>query len=387
MSLRISRLELDDFRGYSRFLLEGVGQLVVLVGPNAVGKTNVIEGIQLLTSAESFRKPSWGEVVSWGAPSARLAARFEDGARVVEHRLVVRGNTRSYEVNGKKRNASAVRGTCPSVLFIPDDLQLVKASSARRRAELDSFGAQLSREYARLRADYQQALRQRNLLVRDGVHQGALFESWDEALAVNGARLCANRMRLFSRVASHMEEIYARIVPGEELTCAYLPSWARFDAAGRQLADAPRADLLPEAGEPDVGAAQEELLALSRRLAAVELRRGTSLVGPHKDEAAFFIRGANARLFGSQGQQRTVVLAWKLAEVEVVREITGQRPVLLLDDVMSELDERHRDALTDFVGHAAQTFVTTANLGYFSEPLLSEAEVVRLPVEGTRYAY
>lgn len=388
MSLRITSLVLDDFRGYSHFALEGLGQLTLLVGPNAVGKTNVVEGIELLTSAESFRKPSWGETISWGAPSARLEARLEGDGRVLDHRLVIKGNARSYEVNGKKKRASEVRGSCPCVLFIPDDLQMVKASSARRRASLDSFGAQLSKGYAALRSDYQQTLRQRNLLVKDGVHAGPLFESWDDALAVTGARLCVSRMRLFSRLAAHMEDIYSSIVDGEELSCVYIPSWQRFDDGGRQRADVARFDLLPaDEGEVSVEEAQNRLSGLSRSLAPVELRRGTSLVGPQKDEVAFFIRGNNARLFGSQGQQRTIVLAWKLAEVELTREIAGQEPVLLLDDVMSELDERHREALTSFIETGAQTFVTTANLGYFSERLLAGADIVELPIDGTRYSY
>lgn len=387
MPLKVTRLELDDFRGYSRFGLEGIGQLTLLVGPNAVGKTNIVEGIELLTSAESFRRPSWDETVSWGAPSARLEARFEGDGRVVDHRLVIRDGARHYEVNGKKRRAPAVRETCPCVLFIPDDLQMVKASSAARRQALDALGSRLSQGYARLRGDYQKTLRQRNLLVRDGVHSGALFESWDAALAVNGARLCAARMRLFARLAAHMERIYPSIVAGEELECAYVPSWERFDAAGRQLADAPRADLLERSGPPAVEEARERLEGLSGRLAAVELRRATSLVGPHKDEVAFFIGGKNARLFGSQGQQRTIVLAWKLAEVELAREIRGAEPVLLLDDVMSELDGDRREALTSFIETSAQTFVTSANLGYFSERLLGRADIVELPIDGTRYAY
>ena len=119
----------------------------------------------------------------------------------------------------------------------------------------------------------------------------------------------------------------------------------------------------------------------------MELRRKTSLVGPHKDEVAFFINGRNARLFASQGQQRTIVLCWKLAEVEVVRDVLGVEPLLLLDDVMSELDERHRFALTEFIDRSVQTFVTTTNLGYFSDELLERANIVHVPVEGTKHSY
>lgn len=392
MPLSIGNIRFDEYRGYSRLELADLGHLVVLVGPNAVGKTNIIEGIQLLTAGESFRKPGWTEVVSWDAEYACIRAELVDEAanRSITHKMTAAAGKRSYEVNGKKRPASAVRGTCPSVLFIPDHLQMVKASSATRRDVIDALAVQLSKPYAALKADYASALRQRNLLIKNEVHAGPLFESWDESLAVNGARLAVNRMRLFARLAAHTSEIYAQLADGEQLECVYLPSWERFDDAGRQKPDAASLDdvaVSRGAREIDVEEAQTLIGEWSKRLAAQELSRKTSLVGPHKDEVAFFVSGRNARLFASQGQQRTIVLAEKLAEVELVREFTGTAPVLLLDDVMSELDARRRDALTEFIDRSTQTFVTTTNLGYFSSELLEQAQVIELPIAGTRREY
>lgn len=392
MPLFIGNIRFDEYRGYSRLELADLGHLVVLVGANAVGKTNIIEGIQLLTAGESFRRPAWAEVVSWDAECACIRAELvdADANRSITHKMTVSCGKRSYEVNGKKRSASAVRGTCPSVLFIPDHLQMVKASSAHRRDVVDALAVQLSKPYAAIKADYAAALRQRNLLIKNEVHAGPLFESWDESLAVNGARLAVNRMRLFSRLSEHASEIYAQLADGERLECAYLPSWERFDEAGRQkgdaasIADIERARDVCELGIED---AQKLIGECSRRLAPQELSRKTSLVGPHKDEIAFFVSGRNARLFASQGQQRTIVLAEKLAEVELVRELTGTAPVLLLDDVMSELDARRRDALTEFIDRSTQTFITTTNLGYFSSELLDQAQVIELPIEGTRRKY
>ena len=387
MTLHIDRLVLDEFRGYTHFELDGIARLTILAGENAVGKTNVVEGIQLLTMGESFRRPSWSETISWGSDAARLYARFCDEKHCVEHVLKIAGNERAYEVNGKKKTAAGVRGTFPCVLFIPDDLQMVKAASAKRRDALDLLGAQLSKNYASLKNDYQQTLRQRNLLIRDELAFGPLFESWNESLALNGARLLANRWRLFERLAAHMAQIYAAVVPGERLDAVYLPSWSRFDANGRQLGDASTLKEAPEAMLGAVDEMQREILDFAHTFGDVELRRKTSLVGPHKDEVAFFINGRNARLFASQGQQRTIVLCWKLAEVEVVRDVLGVEPLLLLDDVMSELDERHRFALTEFIDRSVQTFVTTTNLGYFSDELLERANIVRVPLEGTKHSY
>lgn len=392
MGLSVTNIRFDEYRGYSHLELSELGPLVVLVGPNAVGKTNIIEGIQLLTAGESFRKPSWDELVSWDAGSAVIRATLEDAAenRVVEHRMLAAGGKRSYEVNGKKKTASALRGTCPCVLFIPDHLQLVKASSAQRRDAIDALAVQLSASYGPLKADYASTLRQRNLLLKEGIHSGPLFESWDESLAVHGARLCVNRMRLFARLAAHMEEIFPRLVPGEELSCLYLPSWMRFGDDGRQRGDIPQLSSICTTDHlVDLGLEQVQGLIerWSGMLADQELSRKTTLVGPHKDELAFFINGRNARLFASQGQQRTIVLAWKLAEVELVRELAGTDPVLLLDDVMSELDAARRDALTSFIEGSTQAFITTTNLGYFSPELLAAAQVVELPLPGTRHEY
>lgn len=387
MSLHVETLLLDDFRGYSHISLEGLSRLTVIAGPNAAGKTNVVEALQLLCSGTSFRKPSWSETISWGREVARLHARFEGDGRLVEHRLVIRGNERTYEVNGKKRSAAAIRGTCPCVLFIPDDLQMVKASSGMRRGTIDELGVQLSKNYAQLKSEYQKVLRQRNLLIRDGVGDPFLLESWNESLALNGARLCVSRWRLFSRLADYAANIYTELVNGEEVHLGYLPSWARFDGEGRQLGDVNDVSQFGFDEVCDVESAQERIGECLRRFSEIERRRKTTLFGPHKDEIVFFINGKNARLFASQGQQRTLVLAWKLAEVRLVDEIVGQNPVLLLDDVMSELDAAHRGTLSKFVEQAAQTFITTANLGYFSGGLLSKAHVIEMPISGTRHVY
>lgn len=386
MSLSVVQLALDGFRGYTHFQLDKLSRLTILVGPNAVGKTNIIEALELLCAGESFRRPAWSETITWGCEHARAEAVFEDGPRHIEHRLDVQGNAHSFEVNGKKKSAAQLRGTCPCVLFIPDDLQMVKAASARRRDALDSLGTQLSKSYGALKSEYGKTLRQRNLLIKDELDYGSLFDSWTDTLAVNGARLCVNRMRLFRRLAHHMERIYSELVGGERLSARYLPSWMRFDEMGAQIGDVPEEGLI--SCEPDdvpsIEQVQQTISETCTRLRSVEHRRRTSLVGPHKDEVVFFIEGKNARLFGSQGQQRTIVLCWKLAEVELVSELLEKEPILLLDDVMSELDERHRDALTGFIERSAQTFITTTNLGYFSSGLLEGADVVELPIPGTR---
>jgi len=362
VGLSIHRVDVTDFRSYERFSLRPDCRLTVLAGPNAAGKTNLIEAIQLLTAADSFRKPSWNETVRAGAERAVLSLEASGDGRKLEIRLEVTQNgRRKYSVNGKaRRGAGHVAGILPCVIFTPDDLRMVKDSAEKRRGALDSLGGQLSPTYARLKAEYEKILRQRNALLRDGIGPGQLLDPWTERLISVGGALVGHRRRLFDRLASAMAAVYGQLAEDGALTATYVPSWERDGVAVQGTAE----DVMR--------------LHLSAR-AAAEQSRGSTISGPHRDEIVFRIGDAEARAFASQGQQRTVALAWKLAEVEVVSQIASQAPVLLLDDVMSELDERRRHALTSFVGASSQTVITTTNLGYFEGDLLERARVVALP--------
>jgi len=256
-----------------------------------------------------------------------------------------------------------VAGLLPSVVFTPDDLDMVKGPSERRRSSIDDLGEQISATYGSLRRDYAKVVKQRNALLRDGGRE-AHSAVWEERLVALGSSLLAHRERLLARVMACAAEAYAGMADGEPLT------WVYADRSG-----------LPEGREPG-GLTQQQAAAAMREALeqrrAEESRRLVTLVGPHRDDIVFFVGGREARVFASQGQQRTVALAWKLAEVQIVHEVLRRRPVLLLDDVMSELDAERRSALSSLVTADTQTFVTTTNLGYFSPELLEGATIVEL---------
>lgn len=360
MGLLVTSLELRDFRNYEELRMNPDPGLTLLVGPNATGKTNVIEAIQLLTAAVSFRRPLWGETVRWGADEARLKMIAHGDGRSLEVEMSVTSEgRRSYQVNGKsKRTLSEVAGILPCVVFTPDDLRMVKDAAEKRRAAVDGVGDQLSAAYRSSRAEYERVLRQRNRLLKEDRQDEGLLRLWSDRLVESGAVYTARRRRLFERLAEKMSEVYLMLAGKEELVARYRPSWE---------------EAVPE-GEGD-REAMEEALKMKR---PEEMKRRISLVGPHRDEISFSVNGRDARSFASQGQQRTIALAWKLAEVRVITEVGGQPPILLLDDVMSELDEARRHALTRFVGEAAQTLVTTTNLGYFDPELVGRAKTVNL---------
>jgi len=362
---RITSLELTEFRNYARFSLEPHEGLTILEGPNGVGKTNIIEAIGLVTRGESFRTTVWQDLVRWGSDTASvlMAAEDEGGGRT-DVALQVAGSRRTYRVNGTvRRRVSDVMGAVPAVVFTPEDLRIVKDSADRRRGALDSLGGQLSQSYAATRSEYERIVRQRNALLRSAEASDQELEPWTERLLETGALLRTLRVRLLGQLAADVTEVYSELTGGENLTLVYV-----------DRDEEPSAEQ-DEFREED--AVVRMKLAQERR-APEERARGTSLVGPHRDDITFVLEGRDARAFASQGQQRTIALAWKLAEVDSVEKTVQATPVLLLDDVMSELDGSRRQRLAAFVGERTQTFVTTTNLGYFEADFVSAAKVVTL---------
>jgi len=359
VGLLVRSVEMRDFRSFDRRDIDFCEGITVLVGRNASGKTNTVEALQLLTCGRSFRKPRAAHLVREGASMARLEGRLEGDGRVIDVSMVATAEGRKFLLNDKPCRPASLEGTLLSVLFNPDDLLLVKGSASARRAEVDDFAGQANQGYRKVLRAYTRAVEQRNRLLKEEVPDLALLDAWDESIALGGATLLLHRVRLFERLRAHIEGIYGEISGSEQLGCEYVCS----------VCDDPRGMTREELRDTYL-----ECLALGR---ADDLRRQQTLVGPHRDDVRFLLDGRDARDFGSQGQQRSVVLAWKMAEVALAEEIVGSKPLLLLDDVMSELDERRREAMTGFVKAGMQTVVTTTNLGYFSPEALSGAEVVQ----------
>ena len=360
MGLAVSTLELRDWRNFEQRDIAFSPGMTVLHGPNAVGKTNTGEALQLLTAGASFRKPRPVQLVREGCESAKATVHLRGDGRVVDVSCLVEGSRRKFRRNGKPCQSADVPESLMSVLFNPDDLAFVKRGASQRRDELDAFGRQANRGFAKVLAAYQRAEEQRNRLLKEEQPNLALLDAWDASVALGGATLLLARLRLFERLVPKVREVYARICDGEDLACRYECSLGD-DVAGM--------------GRDELTARFLERLAQGR---SDDLRRQQTLVGPHRDDLSFTLDGRDARTFGSQGQQRSVVLAWKMAEVALCEEVLGERPLLLLDDVMSELDAERRDAVTRFVQGGIQTVVTTTNLGYFPDELLAGAEVVSI---------
>lgn len=360
MGLVVETLSMRNWRNFGERSIDLSPGMTVLCGHNAVGKTNTVEALQMLTAGASFRKPKPAQLVREECDSARIEARLTGDGRVVDVACDIENQRKRFTRNGKRCVAADLSDSLMSVLFNPDDLSFVKRGASYRREELDDFGRQANRGFAKVLAAYGRSIEQRNRLLKAEHVDFALLDAWDASVALGGATLLVARVRLFERLRAHISRIYEEISEGERLDCTYESS------LGQDLSGMSRDEVC------DLFAAR---LAEGRD---DDLRRQQTLVGPHRDDLTFTIDGRDARAFGSQGQQRAVVLAWKMAEVELAQEIVGERPLLLLDDVMSELDERRRAAMCRFVQNGIQTVITTTNLGYFPQELLDDAKVVEI---------
>lgn len=365
MSLTIQRIEFCNFRNYDHLVLENLGFTTIFVGENAVGKTNIVEGIQLMTAIESFRHPQIKHLMKDESDQTSVSVLLKDSSRCLDLELLLFEGKRRYLLNGKPRKGNELKALCPAVMFNPDDLNLVKGPNGPRRDALDSLISQLSANHQVICKDYANVIKHKNALLKDEAPDD-LIESINEMLITVGAQLLAYRLSLFKKLKVSLSSIYSTIVNAREsLTCAYQPSWCEEENPFHLTRD-------------------DIKRLLSQALDDVfeeEKQRHRCMVGPHADGIQFSINDKDARDFASQGQQRSVVLAYKLSEVALIKDILGQQPILLLDDVMSELDEKRRNTLVQFIEDDMQVFITTTNLAYFSNETLEKADVIHLPID------
>lgn len=375
MALTINRIEFYQFRNYPALVLDGMQRVIVFVGENAAGKTNILEGIHLATACRSFRNANAEQLVMEGVGEmqARVALQLVDENRDLTVEALMEQGKRTWRLNGKTAKTSDIRGLAPTVVFTPDDLQLIKGPQSERRAALDVLGAQITPNHQTIRLDFEEVLRHKNRLLKDEA-DAVMLETINELMVTCGAQLTFYRANLFARLAPKIIKRYELLSSGKEaLTCEYVPSWVDHgQLSGEEIALAEQGRLTRDE------ARRLTRLALERRFDD-ERTRQRSIIGPQADKIVFKLDGRDAGIFASQGQQRSIVLAWKLAEVDLITEVLGHTPILLLDDVMSELDGARRAALETCIDEAAQAFITTTNLGYFTETALAKAGVITLP--------
>ena len=379
----IRSIRLLDVRGYAALdAVFGAGPQLVW-GPNAAGKTSLLEAIVLLAWGRSHRTSTDGEIIRWGAGLARVEGSVGAGVRdglttggreeIVEVAIVASpaggAGRKRIRVNGVPRRAASLVGLLRTVVFAPEEMLLIAGAPGLRRSAIDQLAGQRWPAYGAALTQYGRALAQRNSLlraIREEQATRAELRYWDEPLLDAGGEVVALRLRLLADLAEPLSRAHAEIAPDEAAAAALAIRYATN--APLQAGETPRQ-------------------ALARRLAETadkEVWNGSTLVGPHRDDLVFELAGRDLGGFASRGQQRTAILAFKLAELDLLTAQDGTPPLLLLDDVFSELDPDRRAHLVRRIAELPQAFVTTTTLDDLSPELVRIAATweVRAPGSG-----
>jgi DNA replication and repair protein RecF len=346
----LETISLLDLRGYPALDVTFVPGPHLIWGPNAAGKTSLLEAMVVLAWGRSHRTTADGELIRWGSDLARVEGRV--GGDVIEVAIIRSGASgaagrKRVRVNGLPRRAAGLAGLLRVVVFAPEDMLLIAGSPSLRRGVIDQLASSISPVYGDALSTYGRTLQQRNSLLRAIREEGASRDElrfWDSAFLDSGAAIVTERRRLLEVLAGPLAAAHAEIAPDEAATARLTLAYSTNAAA-----------------QPGETARR----ALARRLAETadkEVWNGSTLIGPHRDDLIFELGGRDLASFASRGQQRTAILALKLAELDMLTDLDGRPPLLLLDDVFSELDPERRSHLVRRIAELPQAFVTTTTL-------------------------
>lgn len=381
--MRLTRLTLINFRNYSRLELALRRPLTVLQGENAQGKSNLLEAIYLLATSRSPRASADREIINWLAsddlqPYARIDADVERADRAERVEITILKNNgavngaavrKQIRINGVNRRALDLLGHLNVVLFVPQDVDLVAGSPSLRRRYLDITLCQINPKYCRALSAYNQVIVQRSHLLRrlrERAGDPEQLRYWDETLAEQGAEVMAWRRKAIQMLDQLAGAIHDDLAGGKELLhLRYQPSLALSE----ELQPSPDMELA--VADEEISGIRAEFARKLPQIRKQEVLQGACLAGPHRDDLRFIVNGRDLQTYGSRGQQRTAALSLKLAETQLMQRATGEYPVLLLDDVLSELDAPRRQYLLQAVSGAQQAVITTTDFHLFPDSFLN----------------
>lgn len=369
----LKHLHLQNFRNYSSQSVAFTAPKTILLGDNAQGKSNLLEAVELLATLKSHRTSRDRDLVQEGTKVGHIKAQLNKALGPSDLNLVLRnGGRRTAILNGEtlKRQQDFL-GSLNAVQFSSLDIDLVRGGPGGRRSWIDTLLTQLEPVYAYILQQYSQVLKQRNAFIKkhtgeeaDGIgtidpEQMAI---WDAQLATTGTRVIRRRLRVLNRLIP-LAQSWHRAISGstEQLTITYQPN-------------VPLSDSKEDQDQPHI--IQQAFLDKIKTRVTAEYYQRTSLTGPHRDDIDFVINQTPARQYGSQGQQRTLVLSLKLAELELIESVIGEPPLLLLDDVLAELDLKRQNQLLETIQDRFQTLITTTHLGSFDSQWLKESQIL-----------
>ncbi|MBC1435438.1 DNA replication/repair protein RecF [Listeria rocourtiae] len=357
--MHLENLVLRQFRNYKEQELTFDNKINVFLGENAQGKTNLLESILLLAVAKSHRTTNDKDFISWEAESAKIEGRVEKHGQSVPLELTLTQKGKKAKVNHlEQKKLSQYVGNLNVVMFAPEDLSLVKGAPGVRRRFINMEIGQMQPVYLHDLSQYQRILQQRNHFLKQAQikrkHDSTMWQILTEQFIEVAVKLTKRRADFVKRLEQFAVPIHFEISRElEHLKLEYKPS--------------------VELEGSDTAEWQANLYKKMESIAQREIDRGVTLIGPHRDDLFFYVNDQNVQVFGSQGQQRTTALSVKLAEIDLIFEETGEYPILLLDDVLSELDDFRQSHLLAAIQGKVQTFVTTTSIDGIDHVTLNDA--------------
>lgn len=353
--MRVEAFEIEQFRNIHKISLTPCNGANIIYGDNAQGKTNLLEAIWLFSGSKSFRGSKDAEFTKFGESYAKLILDFFAKGRSQSSVISFTEDKKNVLLNEiKQESITRLTGEFCTVVFSPDHLSLIKQGPDKRRKLIDTSLMQAYPKYLKLIDGYNRALKQRNVLLKDIPQHAALLDTleiWDESLLDYGAYIISMRARYIKKLAEVAASIYNGISSGKEQFAAVYSAELGSDAGE-----------IDEHNRDDIRVRFKKVLQQAR---AEDIKSGITNIGPHRDDIDITVNGVSARAFGSQGQQRSSILALKLAECAILEERHSEPPVVLLDDVMSELDHSRRDFLLNQL-NGKQVFITCCDVESFS---------------------
>jgi DNA replication and repair protein RecF len=374
--MRLTRLQLFDYRNFHRLDVELPARVAIFVGDNAQGKSNLLESVYLAATTRGLRSETDAQLVaremlSGVLPAARVVAHAETTAGPLKVEVVVTVRqgahgpvgTKTVKINGSPRRLADAQGQLMAVLFAAEDMEMITGTPSLRRRYIDITLSQVDRQYASTRARFERLLTQRNHLlkrIREGSARMDELEYWDTELARDGGVMISRRARALADLSRIAAESHAALAPGEVLRAAYQP---KLDVEGFAASEVPET----EVAEIYTRALRQ---GLNRDISA-----GMTLQGPHRDELVFELGGVSAAGFASRAQQRTIALSMRLAEAAYLESRRGEPPVLLMDDVLSEMDAGRREGVLGALAGAEQMLVTGTDWDRFPAAFTDGAQM------------